>query len=441
MYVRLQPLTTIDTPQPLPQRCPEAVSRGHVFMKTALTDRALKALKPAPAGERVVLWDAVLSGFGVRVTDRGVISFHVMRRLPGKPQPVRVVLGQYPALSLAEARKKAGVALDDLASGIHPRERTHALRAAEDRRKAVTVSHVVEEFTARHLSRKRTGHAVGQLLRRLLVSRWGDRPITDITRGDVIAMIEAIGDYSPSTARQVWLYTTRLFSWALNRDYGLTASPCDRVRLADLIVLPKARERVLDPGELRAIWQVTEAGEYPYDPFVRLLILLGCRRGELAGMRRDELDLAAGLWQLSGDRTKNEQPRTIPLPKQAVAILASLPASPGPYVFSTASGTRPISGFMKFEAAARPAPWGSHFGELDPSRYPQDHADPSVRAADQRHRRRADDRPQAARHSRRLRSLCLSGRAAIRFELWAARLRDIVEPPPENVVVLREAGQ
>ena len=63
-------------------------------MKTALTDRALKALKPAPAGERVVLWDAVLSGFGVRVTDRGVISFHVMRRLPGKPQPVRVVLGR-----------------------------------------------------------------------------------------------------------------------------------------------------------------------------------------------------------------------------------------------------------------------------------------------------------------------------------------------------------
>ena len=229
-------------------------------MKTALTDRALRALKPAPAGERVVLWDAVLSGFGVRVTDRGVISFHVMRRLPGKPQPVRVVLGRYPALSLAEARKKAGVALDDLASGVHPRERAHAQRASEDRRKAVTVASVVDEFLDRHMSRKRTGQAVGQLLRRLLVSRWGDRPITDITRGDVIAMIETIGDDSPSTARQAWLYTTRLFSWALNRDYGLTASPCDRVRLADLIVLPKARERVLDSGELRAIWQVTAAG-------------------------------------------------------------------------------------------------------------------------------------------------------------------------------------
>ena len=97
-------------------------------MKTILTDKALRALKPAPAGKRVTVWDAALAGFGVRVTDRGVISFHVMRRLPGKPHPSRVVLGQYPTLSLTAARKKAGTALDDLASGVHPRERARALR-------------------------------------------------------------------------------------------------------------------------------------------------------------------------------------------------------------------------------------------------------------------------------------------------------------------------
>ena len=63
-----------------------------------------------------------------------------MRRLPGKPQPVRVVLGKYPSLSLAAARKQAGVALADLAGGIHPRERARALQTAEDQRKAVTVA-------------------------------------------------------------------------------------------------------------------------------------------------------------------------------------------------------------------------------------------------------------------------------------------------------------
>ena len=410
-------------------------------MKKLLTDRTLKALKPAPAGKRVTVWDAALAGFGVRVTDRGVISFHVMRRLPGKPHPVRVGLGQYPTLTLSAARKAAGDALGDLAKGIHPRERTRALRVAEDRRKAVTVAHVVEEFVERHLSRKRTGHVVGQLLRRELVSRWGDRPITDITRADVIGMVEAIGGSSPSAARQAWLYTSRLFGWALNRDiYGLTASPCDRIRIADLIVLPKPRERVLHSGELRAIWQVTGAGEFPFDSFLRLLLLLGCRRGELAGMRRDELDLAAGLWQLAGIRTKNEQPRTIPLSRQAAAILASLPTFTGPFVFSTDSGTQPIVGFSKWKRRLDhrvgtdiSTSWTLHdirrtmrtgLSALPISGTVAElmigHKQRGIRAVYDRFAYLDEQR---------------SG-----FELWAARLRDIVEPPPENVVVLREAG-
>ena len=79
-----------------------------------------------------------------------------------------------------------------------------------------------------------------------------------VCRADVIGMIEAIGDRSSSTARRTWVYTRRLFGWALSRDvYGLTASPCERIRVADLIGSPKPRERVLDADELRAIWQIT----------------------------------------------------------------------------------------------------------------------------------------------------------------------------------------
>ena len=270
----------------------------------------------------------------------------------------------------------------------------------------------------------------------------GDRPITDINRADVIGMVEAIGDRSPSVARQTWMYTTRLFGWALSRDvYGLSASPCERIRVADLIGSPKPRERVLNSGELRAIWQITAAGEFPFDPFVRLLLLLGCRRGELAGMRRDELDLAAGLWHLSGERTKNELPRTIPLSRQAVAILAALPVFPGPFVFSAVSGARPIQGFSKFKrrldrrlAAVVSVPnWTlhdlrrtmrTHLSALPISGVVAElmigHAQRGIRPVYDRFSYQDEQR---------------SG-----FELWAARLRDIVEPPPENVVVLREAG-
>src|SRR5262245_10552132 len=91
--------------------------------RAVFTDRYLRSLRPAPLGKRVVHWDAVKPSFGCRVTDRGVVSFFVMRRMPGNPRPVRVALGRYPEVSLAAARKLATTALGDLASGVHPKQR------------------------------------------------------------------------------------------------------------------------------------------------------------------------------------------------------------------------------------------------------------------------------------------------------------------------------
>jgi hypothetical protein len=96
---------------------------ANLALRAVLTDRYLKSLKPAEAGKRIVHWDAARPSFGVRITDRGVVSFFVMRRMHGKPQPVRVVLGRYPEISLAQARKLATVALGDLVAGVHPGKR------------------------------------------------------------------------------------------------------------------------------------------------------------------------------------------------------------------------------------------------------------------------------------------------------------------------------
>src|SRR5262244_3349742 len=108
--------------------------------RAVLTDRLLKSLKPAPTGQRTVHWDAARPSFGVRITDRGVVSFFVMRRMPGNPRPIRVVLGRYPDISLAEARKLATAALGDLVSGVHPKQR---------RRQVNTFAALAEEFVRR----------------------------------------------------------------------------------------------------------------------------------------------------------------------------------------------------------------------------------------------------------------------------------------------------
>jgi Arm DNA-binding domain len=90
-------------------------------MKTTLTDRALRAMKPAPLGTRKMVWDAAVPSFGVRVTDKGKLTFIVMRRLHGKI--VRRMIGQYPIMTLSKAREGGLEALRDFERGILTRKK------------------------------------------------------------------------------------------------------------------------------------------------------------------------------------------------------------------------------------------------------------------------------------------------------------------------------
>jgi integrase len=345
-------------------------------MRAKLTDKFLQSLlNPGsdllpPEGKRLRVWDATkdFGDFGVRVTSQGAVSFFVMRRVKGegKAQPVTIVLGRFPDMSLAQARADADAKLRDLRKGVDPREReAEERRAKAEKRKAEEVSKanvfsaVAETFIKKYVVTKRTAGPISQLVRREFVSRWGSRPITEVGRGDVIAMVEQIGEHSPSAAHQALIYARLLFDWAIERGtYGITASPCHPIKVARLIPdLPDRRQRVLDDGELRLAWEApwppdaTAEDIYPVGQFIRLLLILGCRRGELAEMTWDEVDLGKATWMLKGDRTKNGDPRLIPLPALAVEILAAMPRFTGPFVFSTLYGKRPISGFAKIKQA------------------------------------------------------------------------------------------
>ena len=85
---------------------------------------------------------------------------------------------------------------------------------------------------------------------------------------------------------------------------------------------------------------------WPFGPLVKLLILTGQRRDEVARMPWAELDLAERLWRLPRERTKNNRPHEIPLSDAAMAVLDSMPRIDGPYVFST-NGEGPASNYAK----------------------------------------------------------------------------------------------
>jgi integrase len=415
-------------------------------IKMVLTDRYLKSLTPAERGKRRVIWDAAHQSFGVRVTDRGHVSFFVLRRMPGKKQPIRVVLGSYPRTTLAQARAKATKGLEDLASGVHPRDRKRLEQLEKEKREASKFAALATEFISKHAARKRTAALIQRLIERELISRWGSRPVGDIGRADAIRMVEEIGERNGLyAAHQALAYARRIFNWALAREYrGLDRNPCERVNASELVGETTARQRVLTEHELRLIWQATEGtvlDAYPLAPFIRLLLLTGARRSEVAQMAWPELDLDQALWVIPRGRIKTDIAHAIPLSILAVDLLRTLPTfNWGKFVLSTTAGRRPISGFMKLKArldrriaALSPggiADWRLHdlrrtvrtnLSSLGVSPFIAElvigHRQGGVHAVYDLHRYEAEKRDA--------------------LNQWAAKLRSIVEPPPANVVEFR----
>jgi integrase len=85
----------------------------------------------------------------------------------------------------------------------------------------------------------------------------------------------------------------------------------------------KARERVLSFAEIAAIWDATHSGS-DFDKLVRLLVLTGQRRGEVAGMAWSEINFDAATWSIPSERTKNGRSHVVPLSTTALSILAAV---------------------------------------------------------------------------------------------------------------------
>ena len=340
--------------------------------KIAMTDRTLKALKAAPAGKRATVWDAIMPGLAVRVTDKGKRSFVVVRRLPGAAQPTWATIGEYPLLTLAEAREKARQALGALAGGEHPKAQEAARRRAEQeaarRDRARAFGSIAELFIANHVSRTRTARAVEALIRRELIPALGEMPIGEIRRRDIIELIEAVvargvpqkGRRRPKSggryaARHAFAALSKLFNLAVSQDIeGLDANPVAGIKVADLLGAVEARDRMLNDDEMRAVWEAAGKMGYPFGPLLRMLVLTGQRLAEIAEARWSEIDLAAATLTLPAERMKGKVTHVVPLTRAVVAFFEALPRfAGGDYVLPTTAGRRPVSGFSKAAEKAR----------------------------------------------------------------------------------------
>lgn len=319
-------------------------------MARPLTAQSVDKLKPNPA-KRLEVPDGLLPGLYLIIQPSGARSWAVRYRRNGQTR--KLTLGPYPTLTLAIARERARAALKAVQAGEDPatdkRQAASAITAADDGANDL-ISYQLDAFLARHVrlkGRPRYAEEVERLLEREVRPLWGSRRVQDITRADVVALLDTLMDRgSPTTANRTFAAVRKFFNWLIERSV-LNASPCTLVRAPHA---ETSRDRVLSDDELRWLWLASDRLGWPFGPFVRFLLLTGQRRDEVAKADRSELK-QPDLWTISRERTKNGIAHDVPLSQAAQAVIASLlpVAGRAGYLFTT-TGNHAISGYSKAKA-------------------------------------------------------------------------------------------
>ncbi|MGO9392502.1 tyrosine-type recombinase/integrase, partial [Rhodoblastus sp.] len=285
-----------------------------------LTQRRIDALE-CPANRRdMMVFDDEQPGLGVRVTVSGGKSFLAQYTLAGAKR--RVPLGSCSAISLASAREAVRAILGDVARGRDPAgERKEA--AAETKRKAAHVAlsldALLKHWEAIHLADKRQSYASESVRAvRFAFEKQLQAPAADLDRMDVVRVLDALSKQGKAAmAARTAAYGRACYQWAVKRG-SITANPFANLPLAAV----EKRERVLTDQELRAVWLAT-AGPGSFNAIVRMLMLTGQRREEVAGMTWVEVAPDLSTWTIPASRAKNGVAHVVPLNPQAQAILAA----------------------------------------------------------------------------------------------------------------------
>jgi integrase len=315
--------------------------------RQTLSDLGVAALKPS--AKRYVFPDPEMPGHYIRVTPNGAKSYVAVARGPNGKQ-IWATIGTAPLLDVGEARERA-------------REAIKAIKAGADRAGPQSFESVGNEWYKRHVLAKGLRSATG-LRRNLdnhLISRWSGRDFASIRRGDVAKLLDQVEDSSgPVAADQTLSLIRNICNWYTSRNENYTSPVVRGMRRT--IPKERARKRILDDNELRAVWKQAEANGV-FGALVRLGLLTAQRRMKLAAMRWEDVTID-GEWKIPAEARAKGTGESLVLPQVAIDIIRSQPRfGSNPFVLASREG-RHITSFSQlkalFDQKVKIAAWTIH---------------------------------------------------------------------------------
>lgn len=292
------------------------------------------------AGQRAIYSIEGMPGLRLYIEPTGTRSWYFEYKRKQLKKKIRI--GDATALSLSDVREKALGLRRDIEIGLDPRAEQLIIKK-KDEEQAFTFAALVEGWLAAH-RHLRTIANRKRVLDASALPIIGHLAVQDITRRDVIALIDKVADRgSKCSADQVSVFLSAVFNWGCDEDL-CSNNPASRIRKRAHL---RPRERVLSDDELgkislflrgdaadgRAISDITRKA-------LLFTLLTGQRRGEVIGTRIVEIELERRAWVLPGERTKNSRRHDLPLNTPAFALAKDLLTRAGKsqFLFPTATG-------------------------------------------------------------------------------------------------------
>lgn len=327
-----------------------------------LTASRIESLEPRAS--RYEVTDPACAGLQLRVEPTGAKIWQF--RFYWQGRRVKLPLGAWDGskgVTLADAHEKAGAARSLLNDGIDPRRaglvgrhRKPTGRTDSKGTAPHSVALLASEFMARYISpHRRRPEYVQAILDRDVLPTWRDRDARTITPREVVELLDGIvARGSPVQANRTAAVLTQLFKFGIHRQI-VDDSP------VKLLMRPggreRARSRAFTDAEIGAFLEnLDEVMRSPRTAHaLRILLLTGQRRGELALARWRDVELEASTWRIPAENTKTGAERTLPLSPAAVREFRALKklAKTSAFVFATDDGAAPADAKLITRSVAR----------------------------------------------------------------------------------------
>ena len=263
-----------------------------------LTKRVIDAAEIQAA--EYFIWDDELPGFALRVLPSGRKGYIVQYRAGRRSR--RMSLGPSTVLTCEQARTRAIGIIAAARNGDDPA----AERDAE--RKTITVKELAERFDKEHVSvrvKETTAKGYRRLIERTILPALGRHRVTEVTRADIAKLHHDLR-HIPYEANRCLEVISKMFSlaemWGLRPD---GSNPRKHIKK----YAEEKRERFLSPAELKRVGDVLrEMDDEGIElssaiAAARLLILTGCRLGEIMTLQWEHVDLAGRALRLPNSKT------------------------------------------------------------------------------------------------------------------------------------------